>query len=143
MPLPTPRPIGMFKVETFASNAGTSTGKLLPPVVIPRRGRIIECGYCPDSLTAAATVISLAVTLYQGGLSGASTAAFASTAAGFSYTSTSTAPGAVHSLEHGQVYSIIPPAPVICQAGDALGFTMSGGNASGIGMTCYAILVPA
>ncbi len=143
MPLPTPRPHGSYKVETYASNAGTSTGRLLPPVVIPRRSRIVECGYSPDSLMAAATVISLAVTLYNGGASGDSTQAIASTATGFAYTSTSTAPGAVHSLEHGAVYSAIPPRQIVVQAGDALGFTMSGGNASGIGVTCYAILLPA
>ncbi len=140
MPLPTPRNHGDFVVQAFASNAGTSTGKLLPPVVVPVRSRIMECGYAPDSLLAAATVMSLAVTLYTGGLSGASTQAIASTAVGFSFTSTSTAPGTTHSLEHGAVYSVIPPSPVYVQAGDALGFTTSGGNASGIGITCYAVL---
>ena len=142
MPLPTQRPLGSFTVQTFASNAGTSTGKLLPPVVVQRRSQIIECGYAPDSLMQAATVMSLAVTLYSGGLAGASTQAIASTAVGFSFTSTSTAPGTVHSLEHGAVYSAVPPSPVYVQPGDALGFTTSGGNASGIGITCYAVLKP-
>lgn len=140
MPLPTARPHGTYKVEMFASNGGSSTGILFKPVVIPRRSRIIEAGYSPDSLTAAATVISLGVVLYSGGAAGASTQLIASTAPGFSVTSTA---GAVHSLEHGAVYSAIPPSPAVVQAGDALGFVMSGGNASGIGVTCYAVLVPA
>jgi hypothetical protein len=140
MPLPIPRTIGDYKVETFASNGGASTGILHKPVVIPRRSRIIECGYSPDSLMAAATVMSLAVVLYSGGVNGASTQAIASTAVGFSVTSTS---GSVHSLEHGAVYSAIPGTPVYVQAGDALGFVTSGGNASAIGTTCYAILRPA
>ncbi len=143
MPLPTPRTLGDYKVETFASNGGSSTGILHKPVVVPRRSRIIECGYSPDSLLAAATVMSLGVVLYSGGLSGASTQAIASTAVGFSVTSTSTAPGAVHSLEHGAVYSAIPPSVIYVQAGDALGFVTSGGNASGIGITTYAVLRPA
>ncbi len=144
MPLPIPRVLGDYKVETFSSNGGASTSILHRPVEIPRRSRIIECGYSPDSLTAAATVMSLAVVLYSGGAgAGASTTAIASTAAGFSVTSTSTAPGAVHSLEHGAVYSAVPPTNVIIQAGDALGFITSGGNSSAIGMTCYAVLRPA
>ncbi len=80
MPLPTPRTLGDYKVETFASNGGSSTGILHKPVVVPKRSRIIECGYSPDSMLAAATVMSLGVVLYSGGLSGASTQAIASTA---------------------------------------------------------------
>jgi hypothetical protein len=143
MPLPTPRTLGDFKVEMFSSNGGASTGILHRPVVVQKRSRVIECGYSPDSLMAAATVMSLAVILYSGGASGASTQLIASTAAGFSVTSTSTAPGAVHSLEHGQVYSAVPPSPAYVNAGDALGFVTSGGNSSAIGITCYAILRPA
>ena len=140
MPLTTPRTLGDYKLESFASNGGSSTGILHRPVVAPRRSRVIECGYSPDSLLAAATVMSLGVVLYAGGVNGASTAAIASTAAGFSVTSTS---GSVHSLEHGAVYSAVPPSVVYVQAGDALGFVTSGGNASGIGITTYAVLRPA
>ena len=140
MPLPIPRTLGDYKVEMFASNGGASTGINYKPVVVPRRSRVIECGYAPDSLLATATVMSLAVTLFSGGANGASTQAIASTAVGFSVTSTA---GSVHSLERGAVYSAIPPSPVVVQAGDALGFTTSGGNASGIGITCYAVLRPA
>lgn len=140
MPLPIPRTLGDYKLESFASNGGSSTGINHRPVIVPRRSRIIECGYSPDSLMAAATVMSLAVTLFSGGTNGASTQAIASTAVGFSVTSTV---ASVHSLEHGAVYSAVVPSPVIVNAGDALGFTTSGGNASGIGVTTYAVLRPA
>lgn len=139
MPLPTQRITGDYKVETFTSNGGASTGIQTQPVVVTRRSKIIEVGYSPNSLLGAATVFSIATILFAGGANGASTQAISSTAAGMSVTSTA---GSVHALERGAVYSAIPPSPVYVQAGDALAFVTSGGNASGIGVTSYAVLRP-
>ncbi len=141
MPLPTPRITSDYTLTAFTSNGGASTSITTSPIVVPRRSKVIEVGYSPNSLTAAATVISIATILFNG-TTGASTQLIASTAAGMAYTSTSTAPGAVHSLERGGVFSAIPPSPIIVNGGDALAWTTSGGNSSAIGMTCYAVLRP-
>ena len=123
MPLSNPSPVSEIQVTAF--NSVNALGGTRISLASPVRGRVVECGVMPASLSASN--ISLAVAIGTQVSSAAST---------FTQIITSTL-GTVSSLQaiEGGVCSVVPPSPSYVEQGDAIQFTLSGVN---VGMSFYA-----
>lgn len=130
MPVPDIR-TNIQNIFVYANNAaaGTSTG-VRTNATVPVRGRLVEAGFCPNSLVASAMTMAVAIGNQ-----------LSSTASSFAQCITSTL-GTFSSdnLFEGAVCSVIPPSNTYVQPGDTIQWTTSGGNAAGIGATFYAII---
>jgi len=121
--------IGDNVISAFNPVAGTPTGSRIS-VPSPVRGQLMEAGFMPSSLVASAMTLAVAI---------GSNASL--TVSNFTNAITSTL-GTFSSLNlpEGACASVIPPSPTFLNQGDAIQFTTSGGNASQIGATVYAII---
>ncbi len=130
MPLRDNDPVSDVTLTVFNPIAGTPGGPNNSYVNAPVDGRIIQLGWVPNS--AAASTMTFAVAI--GNQS-------SSTASNYTNVVTSTIgtfPTA--NLFAGAVASVVPASPVYVTQGDAIQFIHSGGSASSIGATCYAII---
>ena len=130
MPVPDVKTnIQNIQVDVFNPVLGTPTGTRTN-AISPVRGRLIEVGFCPNSLVASA--ITLAVAIGD---------QLSSTASNFTQCVTSTL-GTFSStvLFEGAPCSVVPPANTYVNAGDTIQWATSGGNTSAIGGTVYAII---
>lgn len=129
MALSNPRPVSEVTIMSFSAIAGTPGGTRMN-VPSPVRGRVMECGFMPNSLVASAMTLAVAIGDQ-----------ISSTASNFTQIVTSTL-GTFSSdnLFEGAIASVIPPSASYVEQGDAIQFTASGGNTSAIGATFYAII---
>lgn len=119
-------------VSGYNAAAGTSTGSRYT-VLSPVRGRIVEVGFSPNSLVASAMTMAVAI----GNQSDSQNSNFAA-----AFVSSTTGTFASQVLFEGAPCSVVVPygTNAFVQAGDAIQFTTSGGNAAGIGAYIYAII---
>lgn len=135
MPLTTLHPNTQGCVTAFSPIGGTSTGaKCYIPA--PWRGFVKEVGFIPNSLVASQVTLAVAINAAQVS-SSASTFTVVCTSTTGTFSSTNLYEGAVASVTAD---SFTNKGATYVNQGDTLQFTTSGGNASAIGFTCYAII---
>jgi hypothetical protein len=116
-------------LTAFNPVAGTPTGSRIS-IPSPMRGQLMEAGFMPASLVASAMTMAVAIGAHD-----------SLTISNFTNVITSTL-GTFSSLNlpEGSCASVVPASPTFLNQGDAIQFTTSGGNASQIGATVYAII---
>ncbi len=130
MPVPDTK-TNLQNTMVYATNpvAGTPLGSRVNQIC-PVRGRVVEVGFCPNSLVASAVTMAVAI--------GSQASATASTFTQF-VTSTLGTFSSVNLFE-GAVCSVIPVSNTFVNPGDTIQWTTSGGNDSAIGANFYAII---
>lgn len=116
-------------ITTFHPTLG-SPGGARRTVPSPVRGRVLECGFVPDSNVTSAITMAVAFDDHV-----------SSAASNFSQFITSTL-GTFSStvLFEGAVASVAPASPTFIPQGASIQFTTSGGQSSAVGGTVYAII---
>jgi hypothetical protein len=133
MPYNTPAtPFIEQMVTGLSATAGSQTGGVKSYLIAPFRGRVLEVGFMPTSLSSA-TAWTMAVSLGDN---------FASqTISNFTQIVTSTlGTFASQATFEGAVCSVVPATAAFVNRGDAIQFTHSGGATSAIGAVVYALL---
>jgi len=133
MPLNTPAtPFFEQMVTGFSSTAGSQTGGGKVYVVAPFRGRLVEAGFMPNSLSSA-VAWTLQVDVgdnFSSPLASVFTTVISSTLGTFVSQQTFEA----------AICSVVPATNIFVNRGDAIRLTCSGGATSAIGATVYALL---
>ncbi len=133
MPYVTPAtPFFEQMVQGFNSTAGSQTGGGKAYVIAPFRGRLMEVGFQPTSLSSA---VAWTMQVDWGDNFSSPTASVFTTVV----TSTLGTFVSQQTFE-GAICSVVPATAVFVNRGDAIKFTHSGGATSAIGATVYALL---
>jgi hypothetical protein len=117
------------KTGVFNATAGNSAGSKAV-VIAPCRGQILEVGFIPASLVASAITLSVLIGDQTSTLGSNFTEIVTSTLGSFSSAVT----------YEGSPCSVVPATAAFVNAGDAIKFVTSGGNAAAIGAEVYAII---
>lgn len=117
-------------ITVYNPVAGTPAGSKVA-IPSPFRGQIMEAGFVPNSNVTSGMTLAVAINNSQ--LSSAASnyvEVVTSTLGTFSSTN----------LYHGAAASVIPTSPAVCNMGDSILFTTSGGQSSTVGATVYAVV---